>query len=711
MKELLKKHFGYDEFRPLQEEIIASVTQKHDTFVLMPTGGGKSMCYQLPALQLPGLTLVISPLIALMKDQVDALQANGISAEFINSSLEYDDIEEIKERCRKGTIKILYIAPERLALSEFSLFLQALPISLIAIDEAHCISEWGHDFRPDYRTLRTLKSTFPNTPLIALTATATPRVQEDIIDQLSFVEPQVFISSFDRNNLKLSIIQKNNALEKLLTLVNRHQGESVIVYCFSRKETEQVSDELRLRGFKALPYHAGLSPETRKLNQELFITDKVDIMVATIAFGMGIDKPDVRLVVHYSLPKSIEGYYQEIGRAGRDGLDSECVLFYSQGDKRKQEFFFNEISDPDEKKLAEKKLNEVIQYCESISCRRKYILHYFGEEFTKNNCDACDMCHKPESTFDATEIVKTIIRATQETGNRFGQGHIIKVLHGSRIKKIVELGHDKLSTFGTLKQHSEETFNHLFKYLIAHQFLKKEPGQYPTITITSIGNEFLKSSERFMIPEFTQTTSSAQKDDEDIEYDIKLFNSLRELRRQLADKRGVPPFVILGDKALQQMSYYFPRTRDALLNVSGFGEKKLQDFGDLFLGLIERYCTTYNIESKPMEVKYRLAKRHGIAKYMITKEMVDAKEPLDKIAEAQDLKPATIMNHIIRLHEAGQVLDVSYLQTNSDSEKEIWKAFETYQSEFLKPIFDKFNGKYSYDELKLVQMLRKLTSN
>ena len=392
MKELLKKYFGYDEFRPLQEDIIAHATQKKDSLVLMPTGGGKSLCYQLSALYFKGITLVVSPLIALMKDQVDALKLNGINAEFINSSLSFSEIADIQNKVRTGEIKILYIAPERLALQPFRDFLAKLDVCLIAIDEAHCISEWGHDFRPEYRNLKQLRTLFHDTPFMALTATATQRTREDIVKQLALNDPKMFISSFNRPNLTFTVRRKLTVFRKLLSLIHKYRGESVIIYCFSRKDTEKLALQLQNSGFKALPYHAGLNKDVRRQTQDQFIKDDISIIVATIAFGMGIDKSNIRLIVHYTFPKSIEGYYQEIGRAGRDGLPSECVMFYGYHDRFKHEYFINQIADQSVKHVAETKLGQIIDYCERKICRREYLLDYFGEKYYQDNCGACDNC-------------------------------------------------------------------------------------------------------------------------------------------------------------------------------------------------------------------------------------------------------------------------------------------------------------------------------
>ena len=494
MNALLKKYFGYEKFRPMQEEIINHVIKGKDSLVLMPTGAGKSLCYQIPALKFDGLTLVISPLISLMKDQVDGLKTNGINAEFINSSLSEEEIINIKRKVQKNEVKILYIAPERFALEDFKIFLATLQISLIAIDEAHCISEWGHDFRPDYRNLKFLKTIFPDVPIIALTATATEKVREDILLQLYLNDPKVFVSSFNRENLKLIVMEKKNTFNKILSLLEKHKNESAIIYCFSRKDSERIAQELREKGFNALPYHAGLDNETRKRNQELFIKDKVDIIVATIAFGMGIDKPDVRIIIHHTFSKSLEGYYQEIGRAGRDGLSSDCVLFYSKGDKRKHEFFIKEILDESVKNNSMNKLNEIINFCEGNSCRRKYILNYFGEDFTEDNCKGCDIC----------------------------------------------LG--------------------------------------------------------IPVGDINQKTIFEQR--EKSEYNKELFEKLRTLRKELSDKRNVPPYIIFNDVALQEMAIYFPKNNAEFLKIKGVGQQKLNDFGEMFLKKINDFIQENNIHTK-----------------------------------------------------------------------------------------------------------------
>ena len=432
MLDLLKTHFGYDTFLPHQEEIISSVMDGNDAFVLMPTGGGKSLCYQLPALALGGVTLVVSPLIALMKDQVDGLRANGIPAGFINSSLTQSQIARVEDMAREGRFRILYVAPERAVLPEFRDFLGQLDVQLIAIDEAHCVSHWGHDFRPAYRELKAIRDVCPNAPAIALTATATKPVREDILSQLGLRQPRVFISSFNRPNLSYAVQPKQQSIDPLLALLEKHRGESAIIYCTARKATEEMAHTLSRSGFEAEAYHAGLEPDARRAIQDRFIRDETPIVAATIAFGMGIDKPDIRLVVHYDLPKNLEGYYQETGRAGRDGMPSECVLFYSYADKAKQEYFIDQVEDLEERERSRQRLNQMVAFCRLTTCRRKYVLEYLGEEWPERNCVNCDMCLSPREEYDATEIAQKMLSAVIRTGERFGAGHVMRVLLGAQ---------------------------------------------------------------------------------------------------------------------------------------------------------------------------------------------------------------------------------------------------------------------------------------
>lgn len=495
----LKQYFGYDSFRAGQEDIIKSVLSGQDNLVLMPTGGGKSLCYQLPALELSGLTLVISPLIALMKDQVDGLKANGIMAEFLNSTLSLAENNLIQNKAINGSLKILYISPERLALENFKIFLKKIKISLIAVDEAHCISEWGHDFRPEYRNLKKLKNFFPNIPIIALTATATEKVRADIIKELALEKAQVFLTSFNRPNLHLRVIKKKNAFEKLIQLLKNYSNESVIIYCFSRKDTENLALDLKSNGFKAEPYHAGLEQERRKKNQELFIKDEINIIVATIAFGMGIDKSNIRLVVHYTFPKSLEGYYQEIGRAGRDGLNSDCVMFYTYADARKHEFFWRDISEIRIREQAEIKLKEVMEFAELRSCRRQYLLKYFGENLKSENCEACDFCKTEKIDFDATVITQKILSAILRTNNRFGATHIVNILKGKKSERIFNLEHDKLSVYGIVDDYSADEIQEIIFSLVNYGIVNKSNDRYNILSITQKGIQFLNRKEKIIL--------------------------------------------------------------------------------------------------------------------------------------------------------------------------------------------------------------------
>jgi len=614
MKELLKKYFGYDEFRFLQEEIISHVIQKKNSLVIMPTGGGKSLCYQLPALYFKGITLVVSPLIALMKDQVDSLKLNGINAEFINSSLSTSEITDIQNKIRGGEIKILYIAPERLALQHFQDFLVKLDVSLIAIDEAHCISEWGHDFRPEYRNLKQLRTLFPGTPVMALTATATNRTREDIVKQLGLDNPKMFISTFNRPNLTFTVRRKRGTIKKLMGLLHKYKDESVIIYCFSRKDTENLSLQLQSAGFKALPYHAGLDKDVRKRTQEQFIKDDISIIVATIAFGMGIDKSNVRLIVHYTFPKSIEGYYQEIGRAGRDGLPSECVVFYGYADRFKHEYFISQVSDPSVKHVAETKLGQIIDYCERKVCRREYLLDYFGEKYYQDNCGGCDNC-----------------------------------LH--------------------LKD-EEEKDDTTFSY----QPLKR--------------SSYLK-------------------------YHTDLYERLRVLRKRLADEQNVPPYIIFSDVSLQEMAYYLPDSRQVFLNVQGVGERKLEKFGDEFLTVITQYAQDNNLQSQFIPDRYtrrlgRVKKEISLedSTYFQTKNLVMQKLPIKEIAIQRGLSENTILNHLEKLKEVDSPVELLYLKETIKDFEIINNAFTSCGGFKLTPVFNFLKEKYSFEELRIVRLLK-----
>ncbi|MDP2933126.1 MAG: DNA helicase RecQ [bacterium] len=586
---VLKEKFGYDNFRANQEEIVSAVLEGHHSLVLMPTGGGKSLCYQLPAVSSPGLTVVVSPLISLMKDQVDDLNLNGISAAFINSSLTAKGIEAVQNLARAKKLKILYAAPERLALPEFADFLREMDISLFAIDEAHCISEWGHDFRPDYRNLSKLRADFPKVPIMALTATATPRVRQDIITQLQLQEPKIFLASFDRPNLKYVVIPKQQSFGRLMELLEKYRSEPAIIYCFSRANTEDLADKLTAAGFAARAYHAGMTAKKRTAAQEDFIKDRVPIVCATIAFGMGINKPDVRLIVHMDLPKSVEGYYQETGRAGRDGLPSECVLFFSRGDVRKHMRFIEEIADSAERQRAHLKLDQMIAYADHTLCRRKFLLQYFGESRQNQRCDNCDNCQDPKTSFDATSVTQKILSAVIRCGERFGVRHIIKVLRGEADEKVLARGHHQLSVFGVASDTESKALEFYILQLLHRGFLEKQGTEYPILKLGTEGKTFLKERKSLSLAFFQKRKHHSLRPQTPADYDPDLYEELRQVRRRIAATRGVPPYIIFGNISLQQMATYYPKTREEMSAISGVGAEKLSQFGDVFIQIIKDY--------------------------------------------------------------------------------------------------------------------------
>jgi ATP-dependent DNA helicase RecQ len=592
----LKKQFGYDEFRPLQEAIIRDSLSGRDVFVLMPTGGGKSLCFQLPALLRDGLTIVISPLISLMKDQVDGLQASGIPATFLNSTLDADEARARLRGLHRGEFRLLYIAPERLMLSDFLEKAKAWRVQQIAIDEAHCISEWGHDFRPEYRQLSEVRAHFPGAPLIAMTATATDRVRSDILKQLQLTNPSCYVASFNRPNLTYRVVAKSDPLAQITTFLREHPDESGIIYCASRKTADTLAKKLTSAGFATKPYHAGLESSERAATQEAFRRDDVRVVTATIAFGMGVNKPNVRFVIHYDLPKNLEGYYQETGRAGRDGLPAECILLFSVGDVVKQKHFLEDKNEA-EQVIARDQLKRMVAYAETNECRRSALLHYFDESFPSSDCTGCDNCLNPRETVDATLLAQKFLscvhRVTASAGFGFGMNHIIQVLLGEKTEAIERRGHERLSTFGIGREESRETWQWVGRELQRLGLVDVAPGKFATLTVTPEGMAALRERTPIALikpfeparakPRRKLRTRSQQPCDE------RLFAELKTLRRRLADERNVPAYIVFSDATLREMASALPKTRGEFEQIPGVGERKANDFAETFTAAIREY--------------------------------------------------------------------------------------------------------------------------
>jgi len=608
---LLKQYFGFTSFRPLQEEIIRDALAGKDVFALLPTGGGKSLCFQLPAMAQPGLTVVVSPLIALMKDQVDGMLAGGIPATFLNSSLAQGESRARLRGLHNGEFRLLYLAPERLMLSGVLSDLQRWNVRLLAVDEAHCISEWGHDFRPEYRQLAELRKLFPETPMMALTATATERVRADIIKLLELREPRCYVASFNRPNLTYRVLAKNKPYDQVLEFVRARPNESGIVYCQSRKTAESVALRLNGDGVKARPYHAGLTPKERSEHQELFLRDDVRVICATIAFGMGINKPNARFVIHYDLPKNIEGYYQETGRAGRDGLPSECVLLFSAGDVIKQTQFIDEKPDPKEQQIAREQLQKMVHYAECSGCRRRELLAYFGEEFGAPNsdsartdgpaqpadseigapnCGACDNCLSPRATFDGTlaaqKFLSCVYRIRENTRFGVGLNHVVEVLTGADTEKIRKWHHEQLSTYGIGGEHSRPEWAAIGRELIRLGHLRQTSGKFSVLELTHDGLAALKQRRKVTLTKPVTAPEPKGHRPGEIACDEVLFDRLRKLRKQLADERNVPAYIVFSDVTLRQMARDYPANEREFARITGVGEKKLREFGRVFLAEI-----------------------------------------------------------------------------------------------------------------------------
>lgn len=591
----LKTTFGYGAFRPLQREIIETALADRDVFALLPTGGGKSLCFQLPALHRTGLTVVVSPLIALMKDQVDQLQAAGVAATYLNSTLTATEARSRLAGLHRGEWRLLYVAPERLMLDEWKDNLASWSITALAIDEAHCVSEWGHDFRPEYRQLARLRKLLPTVPVMALTATATERVRADIVKHLQLRDPAVFVASFNRPNLTYRVLPKDQPLKQIIDFVRKREDESGIIYCATRATTERVAEALAGRGFSARAYHAGLDAEERARNQEQFLRDDTKIICATIAFGMGINKPNVRWVIHHDLPKNIEGYYQETGRAGRDGLPSDCLLLFSGGDAAKQTHFIDEMTDEHEKTVARNQLRLMMHYAESAGCRRSELLDYFGEKFPLETCGACDNCLEPRETYDGTIVAQkflSCIYRIRQTG-RFGVGlnHIIEVLTGAQTEKVLRWDHDKLSTYGIGKELARPAWAAIGRELMRLGYVTQAEGEFPILELTEEGMNLLRTRAKVMLtkPLALPQARRVTRREGEIACDEILFARLRDLRKKLADERGVPAYVVFGDATLRQLAREYPIDVDQLDGITGIGDKKRAEYGPAFVAAIAQF--------------------------------------------------------------------------------------------------------------------------
>jgi len=597
IEKVLAKYWGYDSFLPLQREAIECTVRRRDSVVVLPTGGGKSLCFQAPAVLMPGLTIVVSPLIALMKDQVDALTECGVAAARIDSSLSSQEQNDVLARIQNRTLKLLYVAPERLVSNGFLGVLRRIDVSFIAIDEAHCVSMWGHDFRPEYRRLGFLKKVFPNVPVGAYTATATAKVRADIAEQLHLQDPEALVGSFDRPNLIYKVRQRTDKNRQVCDVLDRHRGESGIVYCIRRKDVDGLCAELNARGYKAAPYHAGMSAEGRQASQDNFIKEKVDTIVATIAFGMGIDKSNVRYVIHTGMPKSLEHYQQESGRAGRDGLEAECALFYSGGDYGIWKGLMKDMS-PEAREIALAKLKEMYSYCTGGTCRHKVLLRYFGQDLEKADCGACDIClGELDCLGNSLETAQKILSCIVRLGERFGGGYTALVLVGSREQRILENKHDMLTTYGLLGEYSRQIVHDWIEQLVGQDYAAKV-GEYNVLQLTERGWHALKGNEspRLLVPTRKPTKVSKATRDSWEGVDEGLFEALRDLRRTIAGRKGVPAYVVLGDRTLRELARRRPSTFDALLDIKGIGEKKRRQYGETILAALRDYCQAHALD-------------------------------------------------------------------------------------------------------------------
>jgi ATP-dependent DNA helicase RecQ len=702
----LKKHFGYEAFRPLQEEIILDALAGRDVFALMPTGGGKSLCFQLPALLAEGLTIVVSPLISLMKDQVDALQTSGIAATFLNSTLNASEARARLRGLHRGEYRLLYVAPERLMLDTFLKRAFNWNIAQIAIDEAHCISEWGHDFRPEYRELKKLRTALPNVPVMALTATATERVRNDIIRQLQLRNPRCYVASFNRPNLTYRVAPKSSPYEPLLTFIRGRPNESGIVYCASRKSADSLAIRLSEDGISAKPYHAGMESRERTQHQEMFLRDDARVVTATIAFGMGINKPNVRFVIHYDLPKNLESYYQETGRAGRDGLPSDCMLLFNASDVAKQLHFIEEKSE-NEQRIAREQLRKMVEFAETRECRRAVLLRYFGEELGAAPCNACDNCLTPRETFDGTlpaqKFLSCVYRIYAKNGFGFGLNHIVDVLCGADTEVIRQRGHNQLSTYGIGHELKRRDWPAIGRELLRLGLLAAAPGKFATLQLTEAGLAALRERRRITLtkPFDVDLTKRRKHAVGEIECDEMLFERLRVLRRKLADERGVPAYIIFSDTALREMARNYPTTRVEFRRIPGVGEQKLKDFAEPFLAEINNYLATNSRQSFGDHISGRPRRRAGLNDSQAeTLRRFRKGESVDEIARARGFVPSTIYGHLLAAIEEREVLERDRFFT-LEQEKEIAAAFRQITDGKLVDVSALLRGKYDMNQLRI----------
>lgn len=707
----LKHYFGFDSFKGDQEAIIRNLMDGNDTFVLMPTGGGKSLCYQLPSLIMEGTAVVVSPLIALMKNQVDVI--NGLSeddgvAHYLNSSLNKSAIDKVKSDILSGKTKLLYVAPESLTKDENVDFLRSVKISFYAIDEAHCISEWGHDFRPEYRRIRPIISEIGNAPVIALTATATDKVRSDIKKSLGIADAKEFKSSFNRPNLYYEVRSKSNDIDRqIIMFIRQHPGKSGIIYCLSRKKVEELAEVLRANDINAAPYHAGLDSATRSTTQDDFLMERIDVIVATIAFGMGIDKPDVRFVIHYDIPKSLEGYYQETGRAGRDGGEGICIAFYAHKDLKKLEKFM-ENKPVAEQDIGRQLLQETSAYAESSVCRRKMLLHYFGEEFDEANCHNCDNCLHPTTKIEAKDELLVVLKAVCEVKENFRQEYIIDFVKGRATDDIVSHKHHELETFGAGEDMNPKLWNPVIRQALIAGYLRKDVESYGLLKITAAGKRFIKSPESFMIVEdkvfkddYTEDTREGGLD----ALDPELFAMLKDLRADMSKKYKLPPYVIFQDMSLEQMATMYPVDLQELQNIQGVGAGKAKRYGAQFCELIRKYCEENDIE-RPEELRVRtVAKKSMLKVYII--QSIDRKIALDDLAEAKGLEFDELLDEVEAIVYSGTKLNIDYFideVVDDEHVDDIYDYFMESETDDLDVAQEELGGDYSEDEIRLVRI-------